>query len=76
MVIAPSVVMDCRMMDVKHFVEDDVLDHVARNIVRIERAADDDRFVGRIMMSKYAICLPGRPCENRFSEPTAEVPKV
>ena len=75
-IIASAVVMDRRVMDVKHFVKDDVFDHEARNIVSIERTADDYRFVGRIMVSQYAVRFSSRPSENRFSKPATKVPEV
>lgn len=76
MIIASAVVMNCRVIDVKHFVEDDVLDHEARNVVRIKRTAYDYRFVGRIMVSQYAVRFSSRPRKNRFGKPAAKVPEV
>ena len=50
-VVSAAVVVNGRVVDVEHFVEDDVFHDVIRHVRRIERAADDDRVVRRIMMA-------------------------
>ena len=50
-VVSASIVMNGRVVDVEHFVEDYVLNDTCRNVRRIERAADDDRVVRRIVVA-------------------------
>jgi len=64
------------MVDVEHLVIDDVLDDVARNAARVERLADDDRVVRRVVMSKYSICLFDRPRQHRLRQLAAEEPEI
>ena len=62
-VVSASIVMNRRVMDVEHFVEDYVLNDTWRHVRRIERAADDDRVMGRIVVTKDPVgfaCGPGQ----------------
>ena len=57
MIVPSAVVMNCRVMDVQHFVEDDVLDDVARHVRCVKRLAYDDRRVRRVMMCEDPVRL-------------------
>jgi len=62
-VVSASIVMNGRVVDVEHFVENDVFDDEIRHVRRIERAADDDRVVRRIVVTKDPVgfaCGPGQ----------------
>lgn len=50
-----------RVIDVEHFVEDDVFHDELRDRCRVERFADHDGFVGRVVVAENAISLSGRP---------------
>ena len=76
-VIVPApVVVNGRMVDVQHFVKDDIFDDVSRHIRRVERTADDDRVVRRIMMPQNAVSVPGRPRKHWFFNASAEIFRV
>ena len=57
MIVASAVVMNCRMVNVQHLMEDDVLDDVARHVRCVKRLAYDDRRVRRVMMCEDPVRL-------------------
>jgi len=72
--VVPAAVDDlCRVIDVEHLVEDDVLDDEFRDKGRIERFADDDGLVGGIVVAEDAIGFPYRPGQRRFRQGSAEI---
>ena len=58
-VVAAAVYMFGGVVDVEHFVEDDVFDHVFWDGEGIERAADGNVVVRRVVMAEYAKCFSG-----------------
>ena len=68
--------MNRRVMDVEHLVIDDVLDDVTRDAARVERLADDDRVVRRVVMREYPICLFDRPRQHGLRQLAAEEPEI
>ncbi len=65
--------MDRGVVDVEHFVKNHVFDHVSRHVRRVERAADDDCLMRRIVMAENAVGVPSSPVEHRFFERAAEI---
>ena len=49
----------CWVIDVEHFVEDDVFHDELRDGWRVERLADDDRLVRRVVVAEDAVGLSG-----------------
>lgn len=60
-VVSPPVVVDGRVRNVKHFVEQYIFHHMLRNRSVVERSADNDRFMRRIVMPEHSIGLIRRP---------------
>lgn len=58
-VVAAAVDVFCGVGDVEHLVEDYVFDDVSRHIGRIERRADRNMIVRRVVVAEDAICLAG-----------------
>ncbi len=58
-VVAAAVYVAGRVGDVEHFVEDDVLDDVSRDVSRVERSADRDVVVRRVVVAEDAVSLFG-----------------
>ena len=58
-IVAAAVYVFSRVMDVEHFVEEDVLDHVFWDGEGIERTADRDVIMRCIMMAENAECFSG-----------------
>jgi len=57
MVIAPAVDIHGWMDDVEHFVKHHVFDDKSGRFTRIQRSANNDRILRRIMMSENTISL-------------------
>src|SRR5260370_42167600 len=64
-IIAPAVDYSGGMLNVQHFVKDDVFDEPLGNITRIEGLADRDGFVRGVVMAEDAAGAPLRPRECR-----------
>ena len=65
-----------RVGDVKHLVEEDILDDVLRHLRIIERTADRYGVVGSVVMAEDSVGVSRRPCQYRFREFSTEVPEV
>jgi len=61
-----------RMLQVKHFVEDDVLDHVARDARVVEDPADDDGVVGGVVVAEAVAGVVSAPGELRATHESVE----
>ena len=61
------------MLDVKHLVIQDVLDHEARDGRVVERAADDDRLVDVVVVAQQPPRFALAPGKQRTIELAAEV---
>ena len=68
--------MDGRMGDVEHFVEKDVFDNKAWDIAGVERPADRDSVMSRIVVTEDVVALSRRPCQHRLSQTASEVPEI
>src|SRR5712692_1643419 len=58
MIMPPAIDYSGGMLDVQHFVEDDVFDEPFRNIARIEGLANRDGFVRGVVMAEDAAGAP------------------
>lgn len=61
MVVSAAVDDLGRVIDMEHFVENDVFHNEFRDRWRVERFADDDGLMRRVMVTENAISLSGRP---------------
>ena len=59
MVVSAAVDDLRRVVDVEHFVEDDVFHNEFRDSRRVERFAYDDGLVGRVVVAEDTISLSG-----------------
>ena len=60
------------MLQVQYFVEDDVLDDVARDAGMVEYSADDDGVVGRVVVAEAVAGVVAAPGELRASHESVE----
>ena len=72
-VVAAAVDVFGRVGDVEHFVKDDVFDDVSGNVTRIERPADRDVIVCRVVMAEDAIGFFRGPGEDGFWDRVAKI---
>ena len=72
-IVAAAVDMFCRVMDVEHFVIDDVFDDVTRRFRRVQRYADGDMVVGRVVVAEDAVGLFGGPRQCWFGDRVAKI---
>lgn len=75
-IVAAAVDVFGRVMDVEHFVKDDVFDHVFWHRQGIERTADRNVVVCGVMMTEDAKCLTCRPREHGFGDRFAKILRV
>ena len=61
MVETPAVAVFGRVKNMEHFVKNDVLDNELRHFFIVQRAAHDDGFVRRIVMTEDAVSFSRRP---------------
>src|SRR6266705_2139236 len=72
-IIAPAIDYSGGMLNVQHFVKDDVFDEPRGNIARIQGLADRNGFVRGVVMAEDAAGLPLRPGERRLCDLPVEV---
>ena len=76
-VVVPAAVMVNRwVLDVEHFVVDDVLHDPTRHIPGVERLTYDDRLMRRVVMCEDAVRLLRRPRQYRFWKLPAKIPEI
>ena len=63
-IVAPAVDYSRPMFDVQHLVEEDIFDEPFGDVGGVERFANGDRFVGRVVMAENAARAPLRPGQS------------
>ena len=72
-VVAAAVDVFGRVVDVEHFVKDDVFDDVSRHIDGVKRPADGDVVVRCVVVAEDAVGFLGRPRQHRFWDRVAKI---
>ena len=65
-----------RVFQVKHFVEDDVVDYVAGNLGTVENPANDDGVVGGVIVAEAVAGVIAAPGELGASQESMEEPAI
>lgn len=76
MIVAAAVYVFGRVCDVEHLVKDDVFDHISRYVGRIERRADRNVIVRRVVVAEDAIGFAGGPRQNGLFDRVTEIVAV
>src|SRR5579864_5866201 len=63
-------------LDVKHLMEHQVLDHIARDLRRVKQPADGDARVRRVVVAEDGAGAPRTPAEARGRQRACEVAAI